>query len=303
MNDIVEAKDVYEIVQFQEQAFSHMLTDDAIVWARESQFAMQMLQSNQYLNDAAWKNKASLKNAIINVASIGISLNPALKHAYLVPRSIEKGKPASICLDISYMGLMHLAQQTGSILWGQAKLVYSNDTYKNVGIDKAPNHDSETFKPTSERGHIVGAYCTVKTSDGSYLTEEMNIDELNKIRNASKAQNGPWKTWPEEMMRKSVVKRASKYWPRVDRLSQAIDVINQHEGIPIEKEISGDTLAETLNDGQVDDLTNAITAAGMTPESFCEHKKVNVASLHHFPAARLEGAKKWLHSMTMETDK
>lgn len=236
MGDIVEAKDVYEIVQFQEQSFSHMLTDDAIVWAKESQFAMQMLQNNQYLNEAAWKNKASLKNAIINVASIGISLNPALKHAYLVPRSTKKGEPAAICLDISYMGLMHLAQQTGSILWGQAKLVYADEQYENTGIDSAPMHKSNPFKPNKDRGEVIGVYCTVKTSDGSYLTEEMNRDELNKIKNASKAQNGPWKTWPEEMMRKSVVKRASKYWPRVERLSQAIDVINQHEGIDFQEE-------------------------------------------------------------------
>jgi recombination protein RecT len=236
MNDIIEAKDVYQIVEFQEQAFSHMLTDDAISWAKESQFALQMLQSNQYLNDAAWKNKASLKNAIINVASIGISLNPALKHAYLVPRSVKKGAPAAICLDISYMGLMHLAQQTGSILWGQAKIVYAGDQYENTGIDSAPSHKSNPFKPNKDRGEVIGAYCTVKTSDGSYLTEEMNIDELNKIRDSSKASNGPWKTWPEEMMRKSVVKRASKYWPKVARLNQAVDVINQHEGIDFQEE-------------------------------------------------------------------
>lgn len=236
MNDIAEAKTVYEIVEFQEQAFSHMLTDDAISWAKESQFALQMLQSNQYLNDAAWKNKASLKNAIINVASIGISLNPALKHAYLVPRSTKKGAPAAICLDISYMGLMHLAQQTGSILWGQAKIVYAGDQYENTGIDSAPAHKSNPFKPNKDRGEVIGAYCTVKTSDGSYLTEEMNIDELNKIRDSSKASNGPWKTWPEEMMRKSVVKRASKYWPKVARLNQAVDVINQHEGIDFQED-------------------------------------------------------------------
>lgn len=303
MSDIVQAKDVYEVVAFQEQAFSQIGSDDSILWAKESQFAMQALQNSKFLNDAAWKNQASLKNAIINVASIGISLNPALKHAYLVPRSIEKGKPASICLDISYMGLMHLAQQTGSILWGQAKIVYAGDDYENTGIDSAPSHKSHPFKPNKDRGDVIGTYCTVKTSDGSYLTEEMNIDELNKIKGASKAANGPWKTWPEEMMRKSVVKRASKYWPKVARLNQAVDVINQHEGINFqeEKQVAGETLSATLDDNQVDDLTKAITAAGMTPAEFCEHKKVNVASLHHFPIARLEGAKKWLQNITMDT--
>jgi recombination protein RecT len=266
MNDIIEAKDVYQIVEFQEQAFSHMLTDDAISWAKESQFAMQMLQSNQYLNEAAWKNKASLKNAIINVASIGISLNPALKHAYLVPRSVKKGAPAAICLDISYMGLMHLAQQTGSILWGQAKIVYAGDKYENTGIDSAPSHKSNPFKPNKDRGEVIGAYCTVKTSDGSYLTEEMNIDELNKIRDSSKASNGPWKTWPEEMMRKSVVKRASKYWPKVGRLSQAVDVINQSEGIDFQEE--KDITPERENPHE--DLMTLLNARGSDKSAFFE---------------------------------
>jgi recombination protein RecT len=230
MGELIEAKDVYEVVQFQEDAFAQMVADDSISWAKECQFAMQALQNNEFLNKTAWSNKASLQNAIINVASIGITLNPASKHAYLVPRDKK------VCLDISYMGLMHLAQQTGSILWGQAKIVYAGEQYENTGIDSAPMHKSFPFKPNKDRGEVIGVYCTVKTSDGAYLTEEMNIDELNKIKGTSKAAKGPWKTWPEEMMRKSVVKRASKYWPKIDRLSQAVDVINQHEGIDFQEE-------------------------------------------------------------------
>lgn len=225
MSNEVAINNVYDVVTAQEAAFSSMTCTDEIVWAKESQFAIQALQGNDYLNKIAWANKPSLQNAIINVASIGISLNPALKHAYLVPRD------SSVCLDISYMGLMHLAQQTGAILWGQAKLVYAKDQYENIGLDRAPSHKCNSFASNEERGPIVGAYCTVKTPDGSYLTEEMNIDELNKIKQSSKSAKGPWKTWPEEMMRKSVVKRASKYWPKSGaRLNAAIDVLNRFEG-------------------------------------------------------------------------
>ncbi|TNP50108.1 recombinase RecT, partial [Escherichia coli] len=89
------------------------------------------------------------QNAIINVAAIGITLNPASKLAYLVPRD------GMVCLDISYMGLLHLAQSTGSIKWGQCKLVYSNDTYESNGLDSAPTHKYNAF---GERGSIVGGY-------------------------------------------------------------------------------------------------------------------------------------------------
>lgn len=196
----------------------------------EMNYAIQLLTANQYAAGIAVKNPVSVQNALRNASAIGISLNPANKHAYLVPRS------GAICLDISYMGLMHLAQSTGSIEWGQAKLVYEADKYINQGIDKAPLHEYPAF---GQRGAIVGGYCTVKTSTGAYLTEEMSIDQINHVKSRSesaKKNSGPWVTDFEEMCRKTVVKRASKYWPKVDRLNQAIDYLNTDGGEGIAKD-------------------------------------------------------------------
>lgn len=212
---------VIEYVSQQEQLFLPVVSEEAVIWEKEKQFAIQAFQGNKYLTDTAEKNPSSLQNAIINVASIGISLNPANKHAYLVPRD------GRICLDISYMGLLHLAMSTGSILWGQCKLVHANDSYCNNGLDKAPVH---SYKPFGDRGAVIGAYCTVKTCDGDYLTDEMAYEDIVKIQNSSKAKNGPWKTHWNEMARKTVVKRASKYWPTVDRLSNAIHHLNTDSG-------------------------------------------------------------------------
>lgn len=72
-------------------------------------------------------------------AGIGISLNPAQKLAYLVPR---KG---AICLDISYMGLMHIAQQSGAIKWCQSAIVRRNDQFRREGLDKPPIHIYNDF--------------------------------------------------------------------------------------------------------------------------------------------------------------
>ena len=192
----------------------------------EKNYAIQQLYKSSKAAEVARANPVSVQNAIINLFAIGISLNPATKHAYLVPRD------GAICLDISYMGLMHLAQETGSILWGQAKVVYANDTYENQGMTKEPLHKSNTF---GERGDKVGVYCTVKLPNGDFLTEEMSTEQVNKIRDTSKSKGSsysPWNTFEEEMWRKSVVKRASKYWPKSgDRFDKAVHVINEHEGI------------------------------------------------------------------------
>tara|TARA_R110000764_G_scaffold146819_1_gene234611 strand:- start:6714 stop:7553 length:840 start_codon:yes stop_codon:yes gene_type:complete len=224
---------VVEYVSEQEGLFLPVLSDESVNWEKEKQFAIQALQANDYLSGVAAKNQASLQNAIVNVASIGISLNPALKHAYLVPR---KG---GVCLDLSYMGLLHLAQSSGVILWGQCKVVRANDTYQNAGLSKEPTHIANTF---GDRGDIVGAYCTVKTVDGDFLTEEMNITEIFDIRARSEAykrKSGPWKTDEGEMIRKTVVKRAYKYWPKCERLGSAIQMLNENgEGIIAEKDVT-----------------------------------------------------------------
>lgn len=220
---------IIEFVQQQELLFTGALSTEVVSWQKESQFAIQYFQKNDYLAKTALANPTSAQNAIINVAAIGISLNPASKLAYLVPRD------GMVCLDISYMGLMHIAMESGVILWGQAKIVHANDTYESNGLDKAPTHKYNAF---GERGDIVGVYCTVKTPAGDYLTEEMSIAEIKSVEATSKAKNGPWKNFWSEMARKTVVKRASKYWPKASRLDSAIHVLNEEEGVWTEPQMT-----------------------------------------------------------------
>ncbi|EKK4082430.1 recombinase RecT [Cronobacter dublinensis] len=214
--------DIVSFVKQQEPLFCGAMTDQTVTWAKESQFAIQLFQKNDFLAKTAINNPTSAQNAIINVAAIGITLNPASKLAYLVPRD------GMVCLDISYMGLLHLAQSSGSIKWGQCKLVCANDTYESNGLDKAPTHKYNAF---GDRGEVVGGYCTVKTPDGDYLTEEMSLAEIKAVEATSKAKNGPWKTFWEEMARKTIVKRAHKYWPKTPRLDNAIHLLNDDEGM------------------------------------------------------------------------
>lgn len=234
-----------QLINDQRDKFVKVCSDSAIEFEREASFAMQVLQGNDYLMGVALRNKASLQAAIVNVAAIGISLNPASKLAYLVPRD---GK---ICLDISYMGMMHLAQQAGAIQWGQAIVVKASDKFELSGIDKPPVHNFNPFDV--ERGDVVGVYVVVKTDSGDYLTHAMPISKVNDIRDRSAAWKAyqskgtkcPWVTDYEEMVKKTCVKQAAKYWPRRDRLDNAIHHMNieGEEGLAEEKEIKGETIS------------------------------------------------------------
>lgn len=202
---------------------------------RESIFAMQALMKTDFAMQTANRNPQSVHLAMINVASTGLTLNPANGYAYLVPRD------GAIVLDISYKGLIKIATDTGSVEWARADVVFESDTFAYHGPAAMPIHTANPFK--KDRGEIVGVYCIAKTASGDILTEVMDRDELEKIRSKSSAYarikngqhtpSGPWLDWFEQMCKKAVIKRASKTWPYTeqgDRIGEAIEIANASEG-------------------------------------------------------------------------
>jgi len=199
----------------------------------EMGFAVQILGANSYLAEIAQKNPSSLQQAMTNVAACGLSLNPALKEAYLVPR---KGK---VCFDPSYMGLCKLATDTGSVVWVQTRVVKENDEFILHDIGQPPTHNVDPF---SERGAVTGVYCVAKIHDGSFLTGTMSIAEVYAIRARSEAYKAdpkktPWFTDEEEMIKKTIAKRDKKMWPRSNnheaerRLAKAVQTSHDNEDV------------------------------------------------------------------------
>ena len=206
-------------------------------FAKEAEFAMQSLSANSFLMSVANSNKESLKSAITNLSACNLSLNPVLKLAYLVPRN---GK---VCLDISYIGLVKLATDSGSIEFVQAQIVREKDKFEMNGFGAAPTHSYNPF--ATDRGEIIGAYSVAKLTTGDFLTDVMSIDSLLDIRDrteayksfkAGKSKSCPWVSDLEEMLKKTVIRRASKLWPKTDKLNNAISILNEHDGIDFDKE-------------------------------------------------------------------
>lgn len=270
-NDLaVVTNDIYAC----REAFQAVLAEPTLNFDREANFAIQILEGNSYSLKVALQNRQAVIDAVTNIASIGLSLNPAKKQAYFVPR---KGK---ICLDISYMGLMDLAMSTGSVRWGQAKLVYESDVFELNGVDQPPMHKSKPF--ATDRGNVVGVYVVVKTADGDYLTHPMSIGEVMAIRDRSEAWKAyakdnsklcPWVTDPGEMTKKTCVKQAYKYWPKTDRLEKAIHYLNTEtdEGLKLasaspvpatDPALAQDWSSKALAATTVDDL-QAVWVAGL----------------------------------------
>ena len=131
----------------------------------------------------------------------------------------------------------------------------------------------------------------------------MDASEVYKIRECSKAYkdkkgnvraNSVWVVWFEEMVKKSLVKRASKMWPKSDRLREAADILNRHEGLEdafnnarnvTPAETRRAALADqTLNDHQQNQVQAAIEENGADKAGLLE--QLGVASIDQIPVTR-----------------
>ena len=219
----------------------------------EQSYALQLLEANPYLMGVALNNPRSLQQCMTNVASIGLSLNPAKKQAYLIPRSVNAGKDANgrniyetrVFLEPSYMGFCDIATGLGTIEFVQADVVYAEDDFKLQGVDKEPIHIRDPFASKESRGEFRGAYAVARLKKGGYLTTAVSAEDIYKIRDSSetwkaaikkgnKEGAGPWKDFFDEQAKKTAVRRAYKLWPKsegMERLDTAIQLSNENENL------------------------------------------------------------------------
>lgn len=199
---------------------------------KEASFALQIFQGNNYL---AGLNPDSIRNAVVNVSLTGLTLNPVMKMAYLIPR---KGK---CVLDVSYIGLIKILTDTGSIKNIEAKIVYANEPFEiQQGTNPSIKHG---INLTGDKGNILGVYSIATLNDGSTSVEWMYHQDIVAIAQRSESvksgKSSPWNSDFTEMARKTVVKRHYKYLPKSDRAimaATAIDIDHENNGIDFNEE-------------------------------------------------------------------
>ena len=132
---------------------------------------------------------------------------------------IPDGREAALVLfsgKVQYMpmmgGLLKRARNSGEIASVASHVVYKHDEFTiEYGDDERLIHKP---KLDGERGEAIGAYAVAKLKDGSIVREWMSKAEIEKVRAVSRSKNnGPWAQWWDEMARKTVWRRLSKWLP------------------------------------------------------------------------------------------
>lgn len=185
--------------------------------------------------------KSSFFASLIQLAQFG--LNPDGRNAHLIPY----GKSCTLVID--YKGLVTLAYRNSKILDVHAEAVHKSDVFRKVN----GHYVHEVDNPFSDRGDVIGYYAVAHLQGGGMVDEAMSVEEVNKIRERSKAKdNGPWKTDYDEMAKKTVFKRLSKWLPVTPELQAAIakDDEEYQQDVPQFNRAGRVTAASLLNPGK-----------------------------------------------------
>ena len=270
-----------ELKVFEKMAMEAKSTFDKVAdeetFNKEIRFAFQILRGNTTLQKC---NPETIKNAISNIALTGATLNPALQQAFLIPRNIS-GVGMSCCLDFSYRGLIKIATDTGSVTHWDAVEVFEGDDFGVVQGSENPHiHHIPKF-PRDPKAPLIAVYSRATLHNGEKSFLVMEKYEIDDTRNTSQCPNSPaWMKQYGQMAKKTVMKRHYKTLPQTDRMSEAIQVINEHEGFEVTKK--GDKARDILNrfgcdkkteEAEYTDMNEAQHIEEQTPSEKKETKK------------------------------
>lgn len=154
----------------------------------------------------------SFFKCMLDLSSWG--LEPDGHRAHLIPYKTE----CTVIID--YKGLVELAMRSGKIANVHADVVCDNDDFV-VDRGEIVRHSID-YK--NDRGKVYAVYCLVKFKDGSEKAEVMSRQDVEKVRQSSRAGNsGPWKDHWNEMAKKTVFRRCSKWLPLTAEQLETLD--------------------------------------------------------------------------------
>lgn len=170
-------------------------------------------------------------DAFIRAAMTGAQLNPEILGCTwqsiwdaclracrdgLLPDGVEgaivpyKSKASWIAM---YQGQLRRFRRSGQFKWVTANVVRAGELFEHY-IDENGEHIKHV--PGDDiNAPLERVYAMATTKDGGLFVAVLPIAEAQKMRAMSRTtrDDAPWKMWPEEMYKKTALRRLSKYLP------------------------------------------------------------------------------------------
>ena len=119
-------------------------------------------------------------------------------------------------------GIYKRVKTSGSVASISANVVYDGETFDVLlGDEDRIVHRRDMARVAN--GNEVAVYAIAVLKDGSKEREVMTWEQIMAVRQSSATPNdGPWVSWPDEMARKTVVRRLAKRLPVLDQADEAL---------------------------------------------------------------------------------
>ena len=172
------------------------------------------------------EGRLSIVKAVTEASELGLMLTKHLGHGYLVPYrngylSERAREEVFECqFQIGYRGYLFMIREADSeiqtvyarIVWPEEPFALDEDQHRILHTPSPESGQIQVNQQTGETGGYRGAYAKVVYKNGAQDFEWMPWHEIEKIRRFSKAksEDTPWRKWPEEMIKKTPMRRLCK---------------------------------------------------------------------------------------------
>ena len=172
------------------------------------------------------EGRLSIVKAVYEASDMGLLLTKHLGHGYLVPyRNREmserlKREIVEVQFQIGYRGFLELVREAdptvqtvySRIVWPGEQFQIDEDNHRLSHIPNPKGGEIGIDQQTGETSGYEGAYAKIITTNGHQDFEWMPLHEIEKVRRSSKAiaAGTPWRTWPDQMILKTPMRRLCK---------------------------------------------------------------------------------------------
>ncbi len=228
--------------------FNRTCPVDDLTWAREREHVNTVIARSKGLKECL---PDTIRQAILQAASMGLSFNPILSHCYMIPRRSRRKRDdeswdeynkktlAIAYASPSYRGLSKICIDSGAVLQIRAEVVFEADKFKYRGPIEKPVHEPVLTATHRTQHQCKGAYAICEYLNGSYSTEYVDRATLDAIRSMSDNPGSPMYTslWTEGFKKIAIRRLCKTVAINSIRLTTATGVMNEHEGVAFEGDV------------------------------------------------------------------
>lgn len=258
-------KEFQEQVEQRQEAFASTLPDH-IPPERFKRVVLRAVQKDPNLLNA---DRASLFMSAMDAANDG--LLPDGREAAFVVFNTKQGR------KVQYMpmifGILKKVRNSGELKSIAVRVVYGGDQFR-YWIDESGEHIHYEAADNPDKSMFRRAFAIALTKDDGRYIEVMDAEDIEKVRNVSRAKgNGPWVDWWEEMAKKTVLRRLAKRLPMstdLDDLMRRDDALYDFDGARERRQVEAPKMLNDRLDALADmrslDDENDGRAEGVDPD-------------------------------------